>query len=533
MQAPSIAEIKALQQYLTPQEQAELEVLLATDELESPWRPLPGPQTTAYNSQADVIGYGGAAGGGKSHLALGMALTKHRKVQIVRREGPQLAGLLEDLVQITGKPDNLTGNPRTYRDGDLRIAFNSIPNAGDEAKYQGIPKDLLVIDEAANCLESQVRFLMGWVRSTVPGQACRTLLTFNPPTTAEGRWVVDFFGPWIDKRHAMHPAAPGDLRYVYTDPETGGDVWLWPHEDPSPFVLGEDGQRLHDYPADTDPERVIRPKSRTFIPSRISDNPFLMNTNYIATLQALPEPLRSQMLDGDFTAGMKDDAFQVIPTAWVDAAMERWKDQRPRREMMQVGVDIARGGDDTTTIFCRYAGNWYAPPIVLPGTDTPDGPTAAAAIINAVRDRAPVNIDVIGVGASPYDILKDHPRFPVYAIDVRNRPTATDKSGKLHFFNLRSQLWWQLREALDPANDTGICLPVSKRLAKELTAPRFEMRGIKVFVEGRKQLIKRIGFSPDMASALALASITTLKIEALDRSTARSTVLDYDPYATM
>jgi hypothetical protein len=33
--------------------------------------------------------------------------------------------------------------------------------------------------------------------------------------------------------------------------------------------------------------------SRTFIPSRVTDNPFLANTGYIAMLQGLPEPLRS------------------------------------------------------------------------------------------------------------------------------------------------------------------------------------------------------------------------------------------------
>ena len=31
-------------------------------------------------------------------------------------------------------------------------------------------------------------------------------LTFNPPTTAEGRWVIDFFAPWIKKGYP-NPAA--------------------------------------------------------------------------------------------------------------------------------------------------------------------------------------------------------------------------------------------------------------------------------------------------------------------------------------
>ena len=51
----------ALLAYLTDEERAELDSLLTSDK--TLWRPLPGPQTMAYESQADIIGYGGAAGG--------------------------------------------------------------------------------------------------------------------------------------------------------------------------------------------------------------------------------------------------------------------------------------------------------------------------------------------------------------------------------------------------------------------------------------------------------------------------------------
>lgn len=51
---------------------------------------------------------------------------------------------------------------------------------------------------------------------------------------------------------------------------------------------------------DYKPEQIVTPQSRTFIPSRISDNPYLLGTGYLSQLQSLPEPLRSQMLNGDF-----------------------------------------------------------------------------------------------------------------------------------------------------------------------------------------------------------------------------------------
>jgi len=39
------------------------------------WVPQPGPQTATYESKADILFYGGAAGGGKTELLLGLALT--------------------------------------------------------------------------------------------------------------------------------------------------------------------------------------------------------------------------------------------------------------------------------------------------------------------------------------------------------------------------------------------------------------------------------------------------------------------------
>ena len=48
-------------QYLTPEEREEFDRLIRHA---TPWRPFPGPQTEAYRSPADILLYGGAAGGG-------------------------------------------------------------------------------------------------------------------------------------------------------------------------------------------------------------------------------------------------------------------------------------------------------------------------------------------------------------------------------------------------------------------------------------------------------------------------------------
>jgi hypothetical protein len=477
------------------------------------WSPLPGPQQTAYESQADVIGYGGAAGGGKTELAIGKALTQHRKVLIVRREATQLVGIVDRFRELLGGSDGYNGAERIWRLPGLQIEFGSTPNAGDEAKYQGRPHDLIVFDEAASFLESQVRFLLGWLRSTDPTQRCQALLCFNPPTTVEGRWVVPFFGPWIDPQHP-NPAKPGELRWFAM--VEGREIEVASGE---PFEhLGE----------------LILPQSRTFVAARLRDNPHLSNTGYMAQLQALPEPLRSQMLHGDFSAGMEDDAQQVIPTAWIDTAMERWRPRESKGRMRSMGVDVARGGRDSTIIARRHDGMWFDTPLVYPGASTPDGPTVAGRVISALRDSAPIHIDVIGVGSSPYDFLRSSTSGTVIGVNVSEAALSGDQSGRLRFKNQRSELLWRMREALDPANDTGIALPPDKRLRADLAAYTWELQGTTIFVHSRDQIIKRIGRSPDWDSAYVLALMHTPTFDETERGDAereRREVLDYNPYA--
>lgn len=528
-------EIKELQAYLTPEEQAELDELIASDIDTLVWRPLPGPQTMAYNSMADVIGFGGAAGGGKTDLACGKALTQHTRTAMFRRVGTELVGIIDRLTELFGGRDGYNGQDKIWRRDGLQIELASVPNLGDEKGHQGRPKDLLVIDEAANFLESQVRFLMGWVRSTVTGQHSQTLMTFNPPTSAEGRWVVNFFAPWIDKKYVGPDgrAMPGELRWVGMIPGENGvskDVWFG-KANPGQFVV-VGGKPVFDFdPAKYTPEEIITPQSRTFIPSRISDNPYLSGTGYMSVLQAMPEPLRSQMLFGNFEAGMTDDPWQVIPTAWVEAAMLRWKPQSPKGPMDSMGVDVARGGKDSTTI-CNRHGNWYDQIIVLPGKDTPSGQHIVGQVIAVRRDSAPVHIDVIGVGASPYDLMREA-QIQVIGVNVAEASHKNDRSGRLRFANLRSQLWWDLRDALDPENDLGTALPPDPELLADLCAPRWTLSGIRIQVESREKIIERIGRSPDRASAVILAQMDTPNLAKIKRgkSEARNPSLDYDPLA--
>lgn len=490
----------------------EREELLRLIESQPIWSPLPGPQTMARESQADIVGYGGAAGGGKTDLICGLSVTDHDRVLIARREKAQTEGIVQRLTEIVGRTDGLNSQKAIWRvpvGTQPLVEFAGLDNPGDERRWQGRPHDLKAFDEVTEMREQQVRFVMGWNRTNNPRQRVRVLMTFNPPTTAEGQWVIRFFAPWLDPNH-KNPAMPGELRWF----TTVGDDQDYEVPDSRPFVIRADGSFDYEFnAADHRPEEIIRPKSRTFIPARLTDNPYYMKSGYMQQLQSLPEPLRSQMLYGDFTASMRDDAFAMFPSAWVDAAMKRWREPEKLATMDSVGADIARGGRDKTVIICRH-GQWYSMPIAHAGTDTPDGPRAAALIMAAARDGARLHVDVIGVGSSPVDWLQERDQ-PVIGVNVAERATTGDQSGAFGFANLRTQLMWKLREALDPKNNTGICLPPSRELRQDMVAVTWEMRGKLVQAASRDDIIDRLGRSPDYLSALMLASMDSPDMRAL------------------
>ena len=489
------------------------EFLTSTQDL---WAPLPGPQTTALESDADIVFYGGSAGGGKTDLCVGVALTQHKKSIIFRREATQLTGIIDRMTELLKGRDGFNGQEKIWRLSDRQIEFGSVPNPGDETRYQGRPHDLIVFDEISNFLELQFRFLMGWLRTTEQGQRCRVLCAGNPPTTSDGDWVRTFWGPWLDPHHP-NPAKGGELRWYYSF--EGKDH---PTPDGSPLVYENKTTRKATQDEINDPLcEVITPKSRTFIPSRITDNPYLVGTGYMATLQALPEPLRSQMLYGDFTSGQEDDAWQTIPSEWVRAAQRRWREHPANQilhgsepyagkyspQMTAMGVDVARGGSDESVIAILYDNEFYDELEVIPGHHTPDGPTLGAEILKLRKHYAPVHVDSIGVGVSVVDWLESQ-NIEVEPITGNESGQGRDSSGKFGFRNKRAQIWWQFRESLDPKNNSRVCLPPDGQLLSDLCAPTYKINeGNVLQVESKVDLKKRLGRSPDRGDAIVYASV--------------------------
>lgn len=502
-------EIAELLPYLTDEERVEVETILTADQKSTIWRPLPGPQAEAFHCQADVTGYGGAGGGGKTDLLCGLITTVHKRAVIFRREKAQTERIVQRLTEMLGTTMGLNSQKGIWKLPEGRLLeLAGLDNEGDEMRWQGRDHDLKAYDEVTEMREAQVRFTMGWKRSADPKVRSRVVMTFNPPQTAEGQWVIKYFGPWLQENHP-NPARPGELRW-FTTIGDDNDVEV---PDCRPFII-EGGERVYDFnPKRYRKEDIIEPESRTFIPSRVSDNPYYMATGYVKTLQVLPEPLRSKLLHGDFKAGMEDDPWQVIPTAWVDAAQKRWTAKNPKGPMDSMGVDVARGGRDKTIISRRH-GPWYDLLLPMPGTAEPDGPTTASYVIAARRDKSPVHIDIVGWGAAPYDFLVENQVQTVGVNGQNATEERTDDEASLGFYNTRALLWWRMREALDPDAKIQIALPPDPELKSDLCAPRWKVRSGTILIEDKGEIRKRIGRSPDRGDAVVMARIDTLKRDA-------------------
>ncbi len=478
-----------------PQDQRqEVERAVLTETARMRFVPLPGPQTEAYLSQADVLLYGGAAGGGKSFLLMGLASQEHKRAIVFRRELGQTDGLEEAGRQIIGDTARFTGSPTPEWDwGDgqaLKLA--GIKEPGDWIKHAGRERDFMGFDEAGEFLAEQVASLIAWNRGPL-GQRCRVVLASNPPRTSDGWWMFEWFAPWLDELHP-NPAQPGELRWAVM--VKGQPMWV-----DGPDEVEVDGD-------------LYRPLSFTFVPASLKDNPYRNTPEYRARLNSLPEPLRSQLLKGIFTMGGEDDPWQCIPTDWIRQAVARWTPAPPAGiPMCAIGVDVAQGGADQTVIARRHDG-WYAPLIAEPGSKTPGGTDVAGLVISKRYDGAKVIIDVGGGwGADALGHLRASDVDAVAYMGVK--PTVLkSECRQFGFANVRSAAYWRFREALNPDRREGsrIALPDDRQLIAQLAAPIYALKksagvgtGGVIELEPKEALVKRLGKSPDKADAVVMA----------------------------
>lgn len=270
-------------------------------------RPQKGPQEAFLASPADIVIYGGGAGGGKS-WSLVFEPVRHLESHGVsavcfRRELAQVKvpGGLWDEASSMYPP--LGGYPResildwVFPDG-LKVKFSGLEQERDVYKYQGSQIPILLFDELTHFTVRQFFYMLSRNRSVtgIPGYVRATC---NPDPNS---WVKPFIQWWIDPITGLAiPERSGVIRYFIREVDT--------------IVWGDSaGELIEKY------GKTNIPKSVTFIYATLFDNKILLDKDpsYLANLKALPLVDRERLLGGNWntveSAGMffKKTYFEVI-----------------------------------------------------------------------------------------------------------------------------------------------------------------------------------------------------------------------------
>lgn len=461
------------------------EALAATKDMQ--WLPNPGPQTDAYFCEADEILFGGEPGGGKSQVLIGLSLNEHERSLLLRRTNKEAGKFVGEIEGVVGHRNGFNGQLGEWKMPGIQIDIGGCQFEDDKQKYKGTPHDLIGFDELTDFSYAQYMFIRQWNRSTKPGQRCRSVATSNGPSSTSGLWVVERWAAWLDPKHP-NPAKSGEIRW-YLVADDGKEIEV---DGPGPYtVLG----------------REIKAMSRTFIRSRLEDNPDLAATDYGSRLMAQTEQNRKAYALGDFTSMLEDHPFQAIPTEWVMQAQGRWTPAPPVGvPMCAIGVDVAQGGNDQTVLAIRHD-SWFAPLLAVPGKETPGGSDVAGRVMAKRHGNAKVIIDIGGGwGGDAYAHLMTNGVDVESYMGVKQSIRRTQDQ-LMPFTNIRTEAYWRLREALNPDQPGGspIALPDDRELLADLTAPIYEVGPRGIALESKEELVKRLGRSPDKGDAVVMA----------------------------
>lgn len=259
-------------------------------------KPQPGPQSQFLGSAADIAIFGGGAGGGKT-FALLMEPLRHignpgfgavffrRSTVQVRNEG----GLWDEslkLYPLIGAAPKEHVLEWKFQSG-ASVSMAHLEHEKTVHNWQGSQIALLLFDELTHFSQKQFFYMLSRNRSMC-GVRPYVRATCNPDADS---WVATFIAWWINQDTGLPiPERAGVLRWFVRI----GDSIIWAD---SPEDLA-----AHTMTDESGNKAPIPPKSVTFIPAKLTDNPALMaaDPGYMASLLALPTVERERLLGGNW-----------------------------------------------------------------------------------------------------------------------------------------------------------------------------------------------------------------------------------------
>ena len=158
----------------------------------------------------------------------------------------------------------------------------------------------------------------------------------------------------------------------------------------------------------------------------------------------------------------------------------------------RLGIDVARFGDDSTIIFPRQglqAHKW----VVMRNARNNE----IASRVIAAKNKWSGEVEYIdgtgGFGAGVVDIMIQRGFHP-QEISFSSKPENPK------YYNKRAEMWFRMAEWVK----RGGSLPKDEQLLKELTTPQYYFQNGKLILQPKEIIKAELGFSPDIADALAL-----------------------------
>ena len=199
-------------------------------------------------------------------------------------------------------------------------------------------------------------------------------------------------------------------------------------------------------------------------------------------------------------------AHSLIRLEWIKAALEKFRRACTEGEkiieenisgLYAVGVDAANSEEGDKAAIALGRGEYLlsAVDFQCPDSNRLGKEDVYAAIIKYHIAPDNVGVDGIGVGAGTVNALKE---MGINPVNIKGSAAQSLFEGEEEFYNLRSQIWWQMREDL---RNGIIALPNDEKLFADLIAPKWFIKNGRIAVEGKEEIKKRLGCSPNKGDA--------------------------------